>query len=512
MPTEPLLNIELMKQWIGECIDKHVDCQVLSDSILPKRALRIGTPEHPEIRLEQTDGHNGHYTALSHRWGAERLLTTTRDTIIDRERHIDWTSLSKTFRDAITLTRLLGIEYIWIDSLCIIQDDVVDWQIESSKMAAIYEHSYVTIAANTTFKGFLEGNELRPTSSIHVKGYDEAMNPVKVMFRYPCYHGNFYASSLEGGMLGDEGYPLSQRAWCFQERLLATRVLQFTDFETVFECKTGQHCECSTIGHGFGTPIKKLLNEILREDFEHSRSIHSVWDGWTTILRPYITKDITYPADILPALAGLASRMQSKFGRYVSGLWENELAEGLFWFADVAEPRQNPAVSGPTFSWTSTAGKFAIRELSFPFRPDDWGLESLLTILDVKCHVESLNPYGFASSASIRLRGPVLKVSITLGQLKRGRNATLKSVDCEEIVRFWTDQPASAVVESTSEYLCLFGWSWIEEFQETKHLTSALVMEYVADRDVYERVGCVPHLNNANSWLKQTSIEELVIV
>lgn len=60
---------------------------------------------------------------------------------------IPWFELPKTFQEAIALTRKLGVRYLWIDSLCIIQDDHHGWEVESAKMATIYSLSYLTIAA-----------------------------------------------------------------------------------------------------------------------------------------------------------------------------------------------------------------------------------------------------------------------------------------------------------------------------------------------------------------------------
>lgn len=66
---------------------------------------------------------------------------------------IPWAELPNTFQDAITVTRMLGLKYIWIDSLCIVQDDAQDWEREAAKMAIIFEAAYVTIAATAASNG-----------------------------------------------------------------------------------------------------------------------------------------------------------------------------------------------------------------------------------------------------------------------------------------------------------------------------------------------------------------------
>lgn len=57
------------------------------------------------------------------------------------------------FQDAIIITRQLGLRYLWIDSLCIIQDSLRDWETEAAKMASIYQNSYVTISATDASNG-----------------------------------------------------------------------------------------------------------------------------------------------------------------------------------------------------------------------------------------------------------------------------------------------------------------------------------------------------------------------
>ncbi len=104
-------------------------------------------------RLHVSHDQKAQYTALSHCWGALKPLTTTGSSLEQRKQGIEWSSLPKTFRDAIHVTHSLGIKYLWIDSLCIVQDDSVDWEVESAKMASIYSQSFITIAATAAVNG-----------------------------------------------------------------------------------------------------------------------------------------------------------------------------------------------------------------------------------------------------------------------------------------------------------------------------------------------------------------------
>ena len=92
---------------------------------------------------------NIQYMALSHCWGTAlgaHIPRTTRATLIAREAGIRWEELSKTFQDAIKIAQGLGLRYIWIDSLCIVQDDPDDFEIECAQMGMVYSKAYCTIS------------------------------------------------------------------------------------------------------------------------------------------------------------------------------------------------------------------------------------------------------------------------------------------------------------------------------------------------------------------------------
>ncbi|KAH9207793.1 heterokaryon incompatibility, partial [Leptodontidium sp. 2 PMI_412] len=157
------------------------------------------------------------YVALSHCWGGSILPRATKATIQLLKSTIDWGSLTKTFQDAITLTRKLGFHYIWIDSLCIIQDDENDWRVESLKMADIYENAELVVSAT----GAKDGSE----------GLFRERKPVQILASDDTQDSSTFN-------------PLLTRAWAFQEKLLATRIVHFADHELVWECKETQRCEC----------------------------------------------------------------------------------------------------------------------------------------------------------------------------------------------------------------------------------------------------------------------------
>jgi len=140
-PTDETTLARVMA-WVNEC-NTHHDCQQ-EPRPLPLRVLDLSSGR---INLHETSGELGAYITLSHCWGSSKQFTTTKTTLASRKAGIDYELLPKTYQDAIFITRLLGIRYLWIDSLCICQDDNGDWQRESAKMGLVYSNAYLTIAA-----------------------------------------------------------------------------------------------------------------------------------------------------------------------------------------------------------------------------------------------------------------------------------------------------------------------------------------------------------------------------
>ncbi|OWY51200.1 HET-like protein [Alternaria alternata] len=145
-------SFKTINDWLDTCIKTHQGLCLASRSenaTLPDRAIEVSLNMPRRIRLVDTKNREGRYACLSHCWGDKQPLRTTLKpyTLSIHQENIREEDLPKTFRDAITVSLSIGIQYIWIDSLCIIQDDEKDWQIQSAKMAAIYSNSTVTLAA-----------------------------------------------------------------------------------------------------------------------------------------------------------------------------------------------------------------------------------------------------------------------------------------------------------------------------------------------------------------------------
>lgn len=142
-------TVSCISRWLGHCYQSHNDfCGTPTVVTLPTRILRIEGRCRVRLHIAGVDQPAmAQYACLSHCWGGVKPIETTRSTLSAFQWHIPWHTLPRTFQDAIGLVHRLGFEYLWIDSLCTIQDDEEDWRQESSNMASIYASASLTIAA-----------------------------------------------------------------------------------------------------------------------------------------------------------------------------------------------------------------------------------------------------------------------------------------------------------------------------------------------------------------------------
>jgi hypothetical protein len=142
----------VLQGWIQQCITTHSACNQ-DFGALPTRVIGVGKPGEEQPFLYISRGESFPYAALSHCWGSIALLRTMKSNIDDHENGLVWTALSQTFQDAITVTQELGLRYLWIDSICIIQDDSEDWETQAAQMATVYSNARVVLAATDAKDG-----------------------------------------------------------------------------------------------------------------------------------------------------------------------------------------------------------------------------------------------------------------------------------------------------------------------------------------------------------------------
>jgi hypothetical protein len=233
----------MILEWRRECATTHKHCHQIHQppQTWPTRLVDIGDSSGTQDPfLKEMKDHpepSGIYIALSHCWGKSQIITTTKATYSERTKAIPWSSLSKTFQDAITIARGLGVRYIWIDSLAIIQDDIDDWAQEASRMASVYQNSWLTIAATAAS----DGNDgcLSPHPIYCIDGKENG-HLYRILVREHIDHSSFGRSAeLSNRPATRRRFPLLSRGWTLQEQLLAPCIIHFTEQELVWECNEG---------------------------------------------------------------------------------------------------------------------------------------------------------------------------------------------------------------------------------------------------------------------------------
>lgn len=392
--------------------------------IRPSRLVAVGSNEDfSDVRLCSSSIIQPGYTyvTLSHCWGPQglsyKLMTALEECFMGR---LPWAKMPQTFKDAIVFTRRLkdqlGVSYLWIDALCIIQDSPEDWRHESSIMGHIYKNALCNFAASSGTNSHHGLLQARNTFTFHkciVKGGKES-----------ALQGSFSIRSPSDWFDQLDGSPLSTRAWVHQEILLAPRVLYFTPLCLFWKCSS--LCASEKDEELIDSPIPQMMSiqglaleayitapgsdGADRADVKHLM----VYDFWHHIVRDYSKGEITYPGDRLIAISGLAKETQSLMRKlsvppseYVAGLWMCCLTLGMLWYVD--ERRAMTRLEGscaPTWSWASVKGEVGH---AIEFTQDSKALVPPMKIVAVDAEYVNEDSFGQLKSATVRLRGSLLK-------------------------------------------------------------------------------------------------------
>lgn len=323
----------LVRNRLYDCIKTHPECGHGNTSgtepRLPTRVLYVknATSYPNSVRLVQTFGATGAYCALSHCWGpVDKLpIRTLKGNIQDHYSGIPLTALPRTFREAAILTQKLGIDYLWIDSLCIQQDDAADWRREAAYMGLLYQQATLVIAAT--------GSE-DPTGGLFIC---ERSPRISLQLPYACKgneNGGAFNLAVRSPCVQQNPHPLQERAWALQESYLAQRLALFTGRGVDWRCKT---CECDESGYFDDLGLYEHLD-------------------WFVLLRVYSEKNITRPSDRLAALQGIVNEERKRRDDIFlsEGVWEKQIPQHLLWYQTSPLAPGDPAL--PSWSWAATEG------------------------------------------------------------------------------------------------------------------------------------------------------------
>lgn len=376
-PCRDLLSdphISVINRWRDTCKTEHMSCNRHGDKQpLPSRVLELSDPGNHEskygVRLFEThEKMQGAYACLSYCWGDSDIQNqkgqTTKANFSKQLQAIALDSLPKTIIDAVYLCFKLGFRFLWVDRLCIIQDDEEDWEKEASRMCDIYSRSALTISvplctesSQSFLKKRLETHQIDADVEFATINYID-----EISTRKDCLYliSKRLSRSRASGFLEDDWGDFTglvrhkdnswlTRGWTFQEWMLSPMVLHI-DTMTLWDCFGG------------------YANELNRRYTEKPRLLRDpeAFGGgvpWDSVVDEYTSRKITYKKDRLPALAGLAARYSQTTGhRYLAGLWFEEMPRSLLWsrqyhlystFQTISDDEESKN-DVPSWSWAST--------------------------------------------------------------------------------------------------------------------------------------------------------------
>lgn len=289
------------------------------------------------MKLYFSKGDIDQYICLSHCWGTRPLLCTLSSNIDSYRSQIPWNDLPLTYQETIIFVRKLSIRYLWIDSLCIIQDDEDDWRQESAKMASIYQGSYLTISATKSAdaNGGIFSSAAPKFKPYKIPYNDDVSQPQEEVYaRLRLLHVEIRRFSYSTSSTSQ--LPLFTRGWVLQERLLSPRVLHFAPEELSWECQESTACECS----GLVTENSPTPNYCSQLKLYHSYAAWALLDErqlrerWHNLVEEYTALKLSYEQDIFPAISGLAKEFNRvRKSSYFAGLWGTTILYDLLWNA-----------------------------------------------------------------------------------------------------------------------------------------------------------------------------------
>jgi hypothetical protein len=472
-----------ISQWIQTCSDSHERCQGASEpQILPSRVLEILAPRTVRLKIT-SENEAAQYTTLSYAWGKTTFIQTTSSTLLDHQNSIPWDALPKTFQDAVQVTLRLGLRYIWIDSLCIVQNDDGDWRKEGSRMASIYSRSFLTIAATKSSNP--KGGCFVVSSPGCVGRTYELRDSDNVIYNIGSRDALDHT--------GNTGrFPLLQRAWVFQERLLSARMLHFGPEEMLWECMSCTACECSS------WIMSRHEDKTLPpwEPLDSPRT-NPFTQGWHYTIAEYSHKNLTFDTDIFPALQGVAKRVQEQRKcSYYAGLWEDSLLEDLLW------NRSFPGITtqwrAPSWSWASGDGIVRWEHVEAEYR-------FYYSVLEISTKPVGIDRLSALKGGELKLTGPCVITTIRPSEEKPDSSYALRPIS-HLMLRWdgpmWQFYPDLKDTCSLSADVPVVLMKAARRRKQYVNYDFLVFKEVDGTPDVYERVGLAT-LYGTYSWEKR---------
>jgi len=431
-------NPLLWSHWMRLCSERHEECGSSSSNdpngrsseFTPNRLIEVIPNEQSRAlhwkltTWERPVPQRPRYLTLSHCWGSSLHTCLTKANLSALAVASPATALPKTYQDAMSVTVSLGYRYLWIDSLCIVQDDADDWKAQSAEMGLVYQNTSCNIAAAWAKEGS-QGcfNARDPAAmiapdSVSIDAGDERILSFDVVQRWKWF-----------GSVANA--PLNLRGWVLQERYMSPRQLSFAREEVFWECRGLAASE----SHPDGLPAVLFLPEgtdmplSSKPQLEYADEL-TLRRKWMELVEKYTTSKLSVYTDKLIAMAGLAGEARRRFGgdEYLAGMWRKDLHKQLAWYVEAypdpkegshASPSRANTYLAPSWCWSSVCGKIKT-DTSYYDQPDAFVVH-LVEVLDTS--VDARHPSGLYDfvSGSLAIRGiamwaPIAKMDENLDE------------------------------------------------------------------------------------------------
>ncbi|KAI0385461.1 HET-domain-containing protein [Hypomontagnella monticulosa] len=498
---------DLWSYWFRTCSESHPACREQElglQPFVPRRLVEIHDSDGTlQWRLVcDSDIKTTTYLTLSHCWGGSTHLRLVQDKLACFQEKQPESDLPKTFRDAMRIALSLKVPYIWIDSLCIIQDSTEDWKSQSTLMGLIYQNAVCNIAASwgeRSDAGCFSARPLhtRPDRSTTIM-VDKGRGPEEYLARYV----GAYESDITNA-------PLNTRGWVVQERYLARRQLSFAKSQVYWECLELTASEDRPEGTQPQNPFRRTLS-CLKPGLTSVEEAH-LRGLWSLVVMTYSRCALTKSSDKAVALAGLAGEMKSATNdNYLAGLWEKDIETQLLWKRyGLNPPRQYrmPTYIAPSWSWMSFDGPVAYDpRYGQPLTQTTPDHPGVAFVKVSKASIELVGPdttHGFVSG-TLELRGIAIWATATLVSLpaEYGPEYTLNPVGAINALSDVLQRPAVVLIfwdeNVSSKQEDEEGWRRLEQQREQKLLFmfistygwQGLILEKVpGDENKFRRLG-----------------------
>lgn len=416
------------------------------------RVLDLGV-SRSFVRLVEFNGQRAKYATLSHSWSKATSLTTTRSNFEEHKRGIIMLDLPPTFCDAINVAKQLGLQYLWIDCLCIVQDDVQERESENAKMGQVYRNAHITISAahgEDSYDGCFPLRSQQPVASPASRSMGYATAPGSESHSIGFLTGQGAPSLVhlsEDWLPGSSGAlpqfsnigafgqdwdpiseePLSTRGRALQERLLSRRIIHYTSSQMYFECQCGLQSE-----DGFHVPNTRFSIQRMVQANKNPTAGQGVpgtsepsfvrggpprrgqgprmKGGWLSLVEDFSRRALEDPSEKLTAIAGAARVLaEHTEDEYLAGLWHSHILEDLFWHTE--DPSHGadrvmknsgevqagvvPQYRAPSWSWAALDSAVRFDTL------DHQG--TLAQVVKCKTRPSGVDPFGAVSDGELEL-------------------------------------------------------------------------------------------------------------